>query len=124
MNKTNVIDWTKPLRTRMHYRKAKLISTQGRAPFSHILLVEHEQGHDYCVLLNEDGYTGAHQGQYVENVPETIEGYINIYPQEGDDFLSWCGDIYPNAERAIVAAGNMKTLARIKISVPIGRYDD
>ena len=76
-----MIDWTKPLRTTITHYPVEVLKTDLNSVYPIVVVVKgnHDLG-DYVQALTTDGKNYAnHTDIFVENVPEKIRGWINIY---------------------------------------------
>ena len=116
-------DPTKPVRTR-DGRSARIIcrDLSGGRP---IVAAITQDGTEYVTTVQASGrFSGSDNVEDLINIPEKIEGYVNVYQREPESDR-WAA-VWPSREDANRAAYRTNTprIACIKISFEEGQFDD
>jgi len=109
-----MIDWKKPVRTVKGHFPCEVLRTgiKGRETYPIIIIVDKVDEEELlCVTANGHRWkTDIHP--YVENVPETIIRWLNIYKEPDGTYN--IGEFHTDKAKAVYARRNIKKLVAFK----------
>lgn len=118
-----MIDWTKPIRVRETGARAGVMCTDLKSPDFPIGIRYFDRDKEYITNLRMDGRANiCHEFPFVENIPEMIEGYLNVcnYPSRG----TYIGYLYTSLKESKQGELGTDMIARIKICHEVGQFDE
>lgn len=110
----NTIDWTKPVRTKARKSPVEIKFTDGRGDYP---VGGYVGANTTIYSWTKNGHNGDRADLDVENAPEKVIKYWNVYPNT----LNW--ELCDSIEEADQIAGRNR-LARIRVEFEVGQFDE
>lgn len=117
-----MIDWDKPLRTKSGLPVRLVTNKATDLEYRrHGVIVEGKDFDTYIIYKNDGSYQSHPNELDLENVPEKIVRYVNLYEKEGP---SWFYKSRQDSDKAASCRIGGSRIACIRVEFEVGQFDE